>query len=248
MNQKKQMTANEKIQIIEGQYNQLKAYQYKNNSQILYNLIQVKSIFELPNYKRSLYLDSKKFVEAYIKAADNLDYGYDEILINKLLTSVKTLKDKQQLSLLYYARRLMAMRGYDTDGLLCEIRKIERCVAWGGDWRQKIYAFCLWLSATWWALIATYIVYVILLGIVLLPAPLDWMQLFSIEFKPLHSDNVFNHILNTLGLVSGNESMSPNIFPTSIMGMAYYLFGEILFYLIIANFIYRKIEEYITLK
>ena len=148
MNQKKQMTANEKIQIIEGQYNQLKAYQYKNNSQILYNLIQVKSIFELPNYKRSLYLDSKKFVEAYIKAADNLDYGYDEILINKLLTSVKTLKDKQQLSLLYYARRLMAMRGYDTDGLLCEIRKIERCVAWGGDWKQKIYAFCLCLSAT----------------------------------------------------------------------------------------------------
>ena len=38
MNQKKQMTANEKIQIIEGQYNQLKAYQYKNNSQILYYL------------------------------------------------------------------------------------------------------------------------------------------------------------------------------------------------------------------
>ena len=73
MNQKKQMTANEKIQIIEGQYNQLKAYQYKNNSQILYNLIQVKSIFELPNYKRSLYLDSKKFVESYNNAADNFD-------------------------------------------------------------------------------------------------------------------------------------------------------------------------------
>lgn len=92
------MTANEKKQIIESQYDLLRAYQYKANSQILYNLIQAKSLFELPNYNRSLYLDAKKFVEAYIKAADNLDYGYDEILIDKLKASVKSLKEKQQCS------------------------------------------------------------------------------------------------------------------------------------------------------
>ena len=91
------MTANEKKQIIESQYDLLRAYQYKANSQILYNLIQAKSLFELPNYNRSLYLDAKKFVEAYIKAADNLDYGYDEILIDKLKASVKSLKEKQHV-------------------------------------------------------------------------------------------------------------------------------------------------------
>lgn len=242
------MTANEKKQIIESQYNKLKAYQYKDNSQILYNLIQVKSIFGLPNYNRSLYLDAKKFVEAYIKAADNLDYGYDEILIVKLLTSVRALKEKQQLSILYYARRMMGMRGYDTDDLLSEIRRIERCVAWRGNWKQKIYAICLWLSARWWALIGSYLLYVAVLSVVLLPAPFDWMQMFVIEQKQLHGDIIINHIMNTLGLVSGNENMTPLILPIGICGMAVYLIGKLLFYLIIANFVYRKLEEYITLK
>lgn len=238
----------EKEQFIESQYNQLRAYKYKENSQILYNLIQVKAELGCPNYKRSLYLDVKKFTEAYIKATDNLDYGYDEILISKLLTSVSVLERSQQISILYNVRRMMWMRGYDTDCLLYEIKKIERQMAWRGNWRQKIYAVCLWISATWWALIASYIVYIILLGLVLLPAPLDCMQLFFIEFESLHSDNVINYILNTLGLISGNEDISPKILPIGIMGMAYYLIGKILFYLIIANFIYRKLEEYITLK
>ena len=242
------MTANEKKQIIESQYNQLKAYQYKANSQILYNLIQVKSQLRLPNYKRSLYLDAKKFVEAYIKSADNQDYGYDEILISKLLSSISTLEDKQQLSILYCARRLMGMRGYDTDSLLCEIRKIERVVAWKGNWYQKIYAICLWLSARWWALIVSYVIYVIILALVLLPAPFEWMQMFEIEFRQLDSNSAINHIMNTLGLVSGNEDMTPPICPIGIRGMAVYLIGKLLFFLIIANFVYRKLEEYITLK
>lgn len=235
-------------QYIESQYGQLKRYQYKANSQILFNLIQVKAQLGIPNYKQSLYLDVKKFTEAYIKATDNLDYGYDEILISKLLSSVSVLERSQQVSILYNVRRMMWTRGYDTDCLLYEIKKIESKIAWSGNWKQKIYAVCLWISATWWALIASYFVYVFLLGLVLLPAPLDCMQLFSIEFKPLHSDNVINHILNTLGLISGNEDISPKILPIGIMGMGYYLIGKILFYLIIANFIYRKLEEYITLK
>lgn len=242
------MTANDKKQIIESQYDLLRAYQYKANSQILYNLIQAKSLFELPNYNRSLYLDAKKFVEAYIKAADNLDYGYDEILIDKLKASVKALKEKQQLSILYYARRMMGTRGYDTDDLLCEIRRIERSVAWGGDWKQKIYAICLWLSSRWWALIGSYLIYVVVLSVMLLPAPFEWMQMFAIELKQLNGDRTINHIMNTIGLVSGNEEMTPQILPIGISGMAVYLIGKLLFYLIIANFVYRKLEEYITLK
>ena len=105
-------------QYIESQYNQLKAYKYKANSQILYNLIQVKAKMGVPNYKQSLYLDVKKFTEAYIKASDKLDYGYDEILISKLLSSVSVLEGSQQISILYNVRRMMWARGYDTDCLL----------------------------------------------------------------------------------------------------------------------------------
>lgn len=54
--------------------------------------------------------------------------------------------------------------------------------------------------------------------------------------------------MNTFGLVSGNEDMTPLILPIGVNGMVVYLIGKLLFYLIIANFVYRKLEEYITLK
>ncbi len=63
---------------------------YRNNSlyhksEILFLIIQIKhSNIDLSNYKRSLYLDIKKFIKFYIKSTDKKDYGYDKIEIEKL--------------------------------------------------------------------------------------------------------------------------------------------------------------------
>ena len=67
------MTETEKIAYLESQYNQLKEYQYKKNYQILFNLIQAKIVLNMHSYKRSLYMDVKKFIENYIKASDKED-------------------------------------------------------------------------------------------------------------------------------------------------------------------------------
>lgn len=62
-------------------------------------------------------MDVKKFIENYIKASDKEVYGYDEILPQKIIEAVAGLEVSQKLSILYTMRRMMIMRGYDTDCL-----------------------------------------------------------------------------------------------------------------------------------
>ncbi len=242
------MTETEKIAYLESQYNQLKAYQYKKNYQILFNLIQAKMVLNMHNYKRSLYMDVKMFIENYIKASDKEDYGYDEILPQKIMEAVAGLEVNQKLSILYTMRRMMVVRGYDTDSLQDEIRNLRIQSAWLGNCYQKCYAATLWLSSQWWTLFISYLVYIIIVMIVLLPAPLDSMQLFEIEYCDYSDNNVVNCIMNTFALLTGNDDISPNVKPINLLGLIVYIIGEILFYLIIGNFVYRKIEDYITQK
>lgn len=242
------MTEDETKQYIEQQYNQLRKYKYKNNYQILYNLIQAKVQFALQNYKRSLYIDAKKFIEAYVKAAETQDYGYDEILLSKIKDIIRFLEPKQMVSLLHTTRRLMYTRGYDVDEILYEIRNLEASIAWKGNIKQKLYSICLWMSIRWWILLLSYLAYIIILNIVLLPAPFRCMELFCIEYRTYDDSFILNHIINVLALITGNDNLSPQITPTGIIGMIVYIIGVLLFYLIIGNFVLRKIEDYLTLK
>ena len=45
-------------------------------------------------------MDVKKFIENYIKASDKEDYGYDEILPQKIMDAVAGLEVNQKLSIL----------------------------------------------------------------------------------------------------------------------------------------------------
>lgn len=242
------MTETEMIAYLESQYNQLKAYQYKKNYQILFNLIQAKMVLNMHSYKRSLYMDVKKFIENYIKASDKEDYGYDEILPKKIMDAVAGLEVNQKLSILYTMRRMMIMRGYDTDSLQDEIRNLRIQSAWLGNGYQKCYAATLWLSSQWWTLLISYAVYIMMVMIVLLPAPLECMQFFEIDYNDYSDNEISNCIMNTFALLTGNDDISPKVKPIGFGGLAVYIIGEILFYLIIGNFVYRKMEDYITQK
>lgn len=244
------MTEYEKKQYIEQQYNLLQKYQYKANYQILYNLIHAKVGFSMQNHKRSLYLDIKKFIEAYIKAAEMQDYGYDEVLLEKINDVIKYLEPKQKVSILHTARRMMYIRGYEyeIDKILAEIRNQEAKIAWKGNLKQKLYSICIWMSIRWWALLLSYFIYILILNLVLLPAPFKWMELFIIEYKQYDDNFLWNHIVNVVAIMTGNDDLSPQISPIGFIGMTTYIIGVVLFYLIIGNFVLRKLEDYLTLK
>ena len=74
------------------------------------------------------------------------------------------------------------------------------------------------------------------------------MQFFEIDYNDYSDNEISNCIMNTFALLTGNDDISPKVKPIGFGGLAVYIIGEILFYLIIGNFVYRKIEDYITQK
>lgn len=231
---------------IDGQYSLLKRYKHNANKQILYNIIYAKHKYGIDDYKQSLYLDIKKFVQSYITAADNEDYGYDEIQLSKIEEVVKLLEVKQRLSILCLVRRLFVMRGYDTDDLSFIITKTEISASFAAhSWFRGIR---IWLGASLLRVTLVYLFYVIVLCLVLLPAPYRWMGLFEVTMNQYCSNFFFNHIANVLGLISGSDDISPTIIPANFVGMVVFSLSKLLFYLIFINYILKKMEEYLTVK
>lgn len=240
------MTQEQKEQFIKNEYAKIKGYQYKSNSQILYNLIRLKAKFDMENYSRPLYIDVKCFIKNYIIAADKLDYGYDEVREDKLLDACKGLENSQKLSIYYYIRRLCYERGLEFSKLNSSIVKLEYKIAWKD--MNYCKALRLFMGSNLWVLLFAYLIYILIVFVCLHPAIYSWMEVFNIQLKPFAENDTNNYFLNTLGLLTGDSDLAPSIIPIGATGMVMYCIGKLIFFVLVVNFVMKKIEDYITMK
>lgn len=240
------MTIENKEQYIKEQYKLLKKDKYKHNCQILYNLIAAKVEFQIYNIQQSLYLDVKQFIEYYILSADSQDYGYDEVLLEKIKDVVHHLEPKQKISMMYSTKRMFYIRGYEVENITKIINRLEMEVAL--EEKRFWKAIRLWMSSSLTALLLTLLLYVTIISCVMLPAPLECMEIFDINLKNYTTSPFWNHLMNSITVLTGNDDISPSITPIGIKGVIVYSIGVLLFYLLIANYALKKIENYITIK
>lgn len=241
------MTTEEQKARIQQLYDQIHGYQYKSNADILYNIIHAKSKFGLNDFHQSLYLDIKQFVTNYMNAANKADYGYDEILLEKIIKATKCLDDKnQQKAILCSTRRKYQIQGYEIDEITSEINGIDIKIACKE--RKYFKAFCLFAGSNLWILLISYFCYIIGLALVLLPAPYEWMGIFTIDLKNYSSCGFANHVANTVMLICGSDDAAPTIIPNCALGVVVYVLGILLFYFFFMNFILKKIDDLLTIK
>ncbi len=241
------MTVQDKERILEDLYGSIRPYKHKQNLNIYYSVIHAKKEFGLEEYNQSLYIDIKKFIHCYIASAAKEDYGYDEILVEKIADTAFHISDKKkQRSLFQLARRLYVLNGYEPDELAGYISKLNFEIA--KSEHKYLRAICLFLSSNIWTVLLSYLFYVFVVGLMILPAPYKWMELFYIEFKDFSSNSFFNHFANTLALIIGNENISPVIIPNGLLGIMVYCIGVVLFYFFFANFLLKKLEDFTSIK
>lgn len=154
------MTEEQKKLRIQKEYDKINGEQCQNDCQILYNLIRMKVIFGLDNYSRPLYIDVKFFIKNYIKAVDDLDYGYDEIRDEKMFVVCKGLDNNRKLSIYYYIRRICYKRGIEIAGLNNRIAILEYKTAWENKEYSK--SIRLFISSNIWALLLAYVTYLLI--------------------------------------------------------------------------------------
>lgn len=240
------MTIEEKEEFVKEQYKLLRKDKHKHNYQILYNLIAVKVKFQLCDIQQSLYLDVKQFIEWYITSADSQDYGYDEVLLVKIMDVVHHLEPKQKVSIMYLTKRMFYIRGYEVENITKIINHLEMIVAL--EEKRFGKAIRLWMSSSLTALLLTLLLYVIIISCAMIPAPLEFMEIFNISLKNYSDSPFLNHLMNSVAVLTGNDEISPSITPIGIKGIMVYSIGVLLYYLIIANYALKKIENYITIK
>lgn len=240
------MDLKQKEQFLQEEYARLKQYKHKKNAQILFNIISAKKKFGMPDYNNTLYLDVKHFVKSYITAVDNLDYGYDEIRLDKINDVCESLGKREQLSIYYTVRRLFHIRGYDIECISSRITTLE----WQIAFKEHRYFKCLRLliGSNVYALILAYLLYAVIIFLIIHPAPIKFMEVFTVELKEYSDSTALNYLLNSLAILTGNDSIRPVISPIGFIGMISYCIGIIIFYVLIANFLFKKIEDFITLK
>jgi len=74
------------------------------------------------------------------------------------------------------------------------------------------------------------------------------LEIYEVNLHNFSENNFVNYIMNTLALVVDNDNFKPQITPLNLRGMIIYVLGGIIFYVLIANFIIRKITDIINIK
>lgn len=234
--------------IVDNLYDKLKKCQYQNNASILINIIEIKGRFNMNNYQQPMYVDAKKFIKNYLHSIENMNYGYDCINEEKIFNAIKYLELKEQLELLFYTKRFLKTKGFCDNLIIVDKRIVllRKKIALKG--KEFFKFFSLWMSSSIRALFLTLFLYSLTTTLIMLPAPVKWMGIFKIQNYTFYENEFINSFLNSLLFMTGGNSAQPIIEPSCPLGVIVYVLIISLFYLIIVNFVFRKIENYVTNK
>lgn len=197
----------------------------------------------LLRYRQPLYLDVKHFIFHHLKSFDTEDYGYDIPNNDKVLEAIDALPTREQLAICRYACKLYENCGYEISFLDKKINRLRMEIAWK---ENQYFSSMLRLSAlNVWTLLLSYFIFFVVLYVVLLPAPFEWMGIIKVEPHDFGLNPFKNQLLNVLALMA-DENFSPEIVPCGLRGMMLVIFGKILFFLLIGNFIVKKLSDFFS--
>lgn len=225
-------------------YSKLKSCSARERAEMLYAVIGIKRRYkELEKYERPLYLDVKQFITSHLDSFHTEDYGYDIPNNEKVIEAINSLPLNEQLAMCRYADKLYDGYSYDTSFLDKRINKLRMCLAWK---EHRYLSFLLRLSAhNIWSLLASYLLFLIIVYLILLPAPFEWMGVLQIDLYDFGLSPFKNQVMNTLALITGGE-FAPRIIPYGLRGMLLIILGNITFYLLIGNFVVKKLMDFFS--
>ena len=233
------------IEIIDKEYKTLIDGNHRLNFNVLFNIIAFKKDHkDYAGFKQPLYLDVKQFLYSYIDAVGGADFGYDFLSEPKIQEAISGLSANEQVAIYRYLCHLYVQRGYDTE----PVREMASSAKLQLALKERAYLRYLLLlsSRNIMSLILSYLLFVLVVFVMLLPAPIEQVHFLDTDMAVMCDSFWLNHMMNILALFCGIDDFGPRIIPVGIVGMLLYLAGIIVYFLLIANFIVRKIGDLIN--
>ena len=209
----------------------------------IFYLIQIKRNMA-GNYNGSttIYIDVKNFIQVYVKSIENRDSGYDLLKLEKIDKAIDCINFIEQRYALYeYAYRVLKINGFENecDSLKLKINRL-RTLKLKSE-KRYVKSFIHKWSYDLKSILITIIVLFIINGVIFLPAPVGWMQVYNINYNTFSAEFLSNHYLNLLGYVTGIED-TLEVTTSSIRGLLLLIFIKFIYILFIGNFLLEKIK------
>lgn len=240
------MNRSEILEYIKQQYDILNDRTLKNDRfQIYYNLIQIKSKFNVENHIIPFYVDVKQLIIIYFEEAELKDFGYDEFRFTPFQNLLEKFSPEKRLPLIAFLMR--KCKGNDID--VSQINKYYICSRKQNLCKEHKYIryLLVTLANNFWTLLFCYIGYLVILAWIISPVP-DWgIPMFDVKLIDISSNNLLNYLCNAIALLFAPEEYAPTVLPTGVISLILYVFGKLLSYLIIGNYLYQKLFDYIKI-
>lgn len=216
----------------------------RTKEESLYAIIGIKiKNSDLARHGQPLYLDVKHFITEYLRSYETEDYGYDIPNNEKLIKAIESLPQKEQLVLCRFASNLYEGRGYETRFLESKIDRLRMRIAWDS---HHYLSWLLRLSAlNVGTLLISYVLFLAVVYVILLPAPFEWMGVLDVVPHDFRAKPFMDGLLNALALATGGD-YAPSVTPCGLCGMLLIILGNISFYLLIGNFIVKKLSDFFS--
>lgn len=240
------MNRPEILEYIKQQYDILNERTLKNDRyQIYYNLIQIKSKFNLENHIIPIYVDVKQLIIIYFEEAELKDFGYDEFRFTPFQNLLEKFSPEKRISLIAFLMRKCIVNDIDISQInkyYILSRKQNLC-----NEHKYVRYLLVTLSNNFWTLLCCYIGYLVLLAWIISPVP-DWgIPMFDVNLIDISNNSLLNYLCNAIALLFAPEEYAPTVLPTGVISLILFVFGKLLSYLIIGNYLYQKIFDYIKI-
>lgn len=229
---------------IEDEYNKIETNMCSTKSQVLYNLISIKINCNLRNYFHPLYVDAKNYIHYLFKEEEFNDYGYDTLQEDKITEIIQKFPIPEQRALCIFTKHKASEYGLELskiDNLFYNVSLSE--LRDNKNWLQYL---SLLLGKNIWIMLLCYLLFVIIITLMLLPAPFEFMEILDVTLCPISNNNIANYLSNALIWLFGIEQENIRIVPIGFIGTLIYCLGRIFSILFIGNYLFQKICSYIS--
>lgn len=213
-----------------------------------FNIVQLKIDSNDESIKKDLFLEIRNLINYSVGSIDESYHGYYSLTVDntkKILSKISYLALQEQIALLEYFMRKLKLAGYYIEAEKLEkelnyrelkllispfkLKEINKLII--AFTTLNIFTLCL-------SLILIYIIY----SVLLLPAPIDWMELFHIDYNQYSSNVFLNHFANTILDFCQIES-DFKVMPMNLFGVCAIVFIKITIFVLIFNYFLSEIKR-----
>lgn len=215
----------------------------QDRCQVYAQIIEMKLEIE-SRHRYPVYVDIKRWIKMYFEDYEMQDFGYDSFSIKRYGPLISKLPVDQQISLYNYAANLCRRNDIDCS----DISKLLENVKMSLYRKNKRYfrLAMFYLGNHLWFTLLTICISVVILALLLLPASNPDLIFFETNLLHLSNNSFINCILNSLLFFFDFEYSDTLLAPVNTIGAIAYCLFKAMFILLILNYAYQKIADFIS--